>query len=91
MELFMGKPTRAGKHKGRETIDICDLNRIELVEARKKAAKNVRMQIYDRLGVIEKDRSKIDEPYFDSSEPFSAWLNQYAMMLVKDLFAPYAR
>jgi len=78
--------------KGKETVDVCDLNRIELVEARRsEAKKSARTRIYDRLAVIERDQTKIDEPFFDPSEPFSAWLNHYAMILVENLFAPFAK
>lgn len=74
--------------EGEETIEVCDLNRPALVAERLEWAKNtVRQRLSDRLKDIETDKSKAGEPLFASSEPYSAWLNFYAAVLIKQLSA----
>lgn len=75
--------------EGEETIEVCDLNRPALVNARLTLAKNVaRQRLNDRLKDIETDRSKVNKPLFAPSEPYSAWLNFYAAVLIKLLATP---
>lgn len=77
--------------EGKETIEVCDLNRIKLIEARCKAKENVSTRIINRIPEIKKDKTKAAEPFFESSEPFSAWLNFYAKCLLESLISPYAK
>jgi uncharacterized protein (TIGR02646 family) len=72
--------------EGEETIEVCDLNRPALVKERLDWAKRVvRQRINDRLQEVEADKSKAGQPYFAPSEPYSAWLNFYAAVLIKRL------
>lgn len=75
--------------RGRETIEVCHLYRIKLVDARMEAAKKlVRTRISDRLYELEKSADAADKPYFDRSEEFSAWLNHYTTLKIRQLNRP---
>ena len=81
---------RDGSSRGAETIKVCHLERIELVEARREAARGkVKARIYDRLGELERGERSIADPYFNKSEAFSAWLNHYANVLTNNLRGPF--
>jgi hypothetical protein len=75
---------------GRETIKVCHLDRFELVEARHDMAEyRVKTQIINRLGELEKGERSVDDPYFKSSDPYSAWLNHKANVITKGLRKPF--
>jgi len=69
-----------GSERGRETIDVCDLNRPKLVEVRLEAARN-----HVRTRLIEKLFRQVTECMFDKSEAFSAWLNECIMRELSEL------
>lgn len=73
-----------GSERGRETIKVCHLYRIELVEARLAAQSNLR----DRL--IERLYKPGNDPYFGPSDEYSAWLNQAMGFKLKELAQPCA-
>ena len=76
---------RDGSDRGDETIKVCHLDRIELVEARLQAAKDkVRCRIIDRISLLDRGERSVNEPYFKASEAFSAWLNHYADVMTSE-------
>jgi hypothetical protein len=76
--------------RGRQTIKICHLDRFELIEARRdKAKESVRIRIIDRLADLAKGLKSVDDPYFECSESFSAWLNHSADLMTQGLRKPF--
>lgn len=71
--------------RAQETIDICDLNRLALVEAR-MSAKDA--QLLTRLiRVVEKRESS----YFDPKDEFSAWLNRCVRRILDQMEEDHGR
>lgn len=67
--------------EGRETIAVCHLNRIELIEARKEARERVASAVNHALDLQKED------PFFGSEQAFSAWLNHFLIVRMKEWFA----
>jgi HEAT repeats len=71
--------------RGRETIAVCHLDRIDLVEARWEARKNLCYQINKAL-FASLDQSSTD-PFFAGDAEYSAWLNS----CVQDLLGSWMK
>lgn len=80
---------KGNSERGKETIEVCNLNRQELITARQKATEAVEARMIKRLQQISESLKAgltvASCVYYECSEPFSAWLNHFAETLKKSL------
>jgi hypothetical protein len=67
--------------RGRETVKVCNLRRPGLVEAHREAKDRVFKTVLDQLQQAERQEAP-PERYFGPEEPFSAWKNFWAAVLI---------
>ena len=67
--------------RGRETVEVCNLNRIELVEARCDATVSVNDVLSKRLYCDLNCGNPVDR-YFGEEKAYSAWLNYYVQVKI---------
>jgi hypothetical protein len=71
--------------RGRETIEVCHLNREHLNQHRRDATERAYARLVKQLEKAHKGLGR-EDPYFGPEDQFSAWLNQWAAVMVKLLF-----
>jgi hypothetical protein len=85
----LGVPyARNNSERGRETIQVCDLDRLKLVEARRNKARDAGYAALNRQ-MLEAEQGKTrTTPYFGPEHEFSAWLNHYVGVLLRRMLPP---
>jgi hypothetical protein len=71
--------------EGRETLEVCNLNRIELIERRTKQSENVKTRLIARLYDAGQAPG---EPYYGVADEFSAWMNYYVNVEIRRIHPP---
>ncbi|MGA9770266.1 MAG: hypothetical protein WBV94_14600 [Blastocatellia bacterium] len=69
--------------RGRETIEVCHLNRPELVEARMDATDRLFKKMNDEMS------APTEGYFFSPSDPYSAWLNYFTVLKLKEIMKRY--
>jgi len=75
---------KGGSDRGKETIDVCDLNRPALVEARLEVKYKVSTRMINFINELI-NNCPSQNCRFDDSETFSAWLNNYMEFIADKL------
>ena len=68
--------------RGRETVEVCNLNRIELVEARQDARVFVITELGKQIHCDDLGLGSPPDRYFGPERAFSAWLNYYVQVKI---------
>jgi hypothetical protein len=77
-------------NEGRETVEVCNLKRVSLVEAHLRVADRAYKKVNLQLGRADAGEPQPDR-YFGPEEEFSAWLNFRAAALIRRMPAKSTR